>query len=151
MTISSPHVRPIEPADEARWRALWAGYLAFYRQQLPDAITDATWRRILDPASGMFCRLVETTAEVQGFTISVLHPGTWVTEPICYLEDLFVAPSARGQGLGQLLLDDLLALARQQRWARVYWHTDAGNTGARRLYDRYTPADDFVRYRLFLD
>ena len=27
-----------------------------------------------------------------GFTLSVLHAGTWTTQPICYLEDLFVDP-----------------------------------------------------------
>ena len=31
-------------------------------------------------------------------------------------------------------------------WARVYWMTKADNLPARRLYDRFTRADDFVRY-----
>jgi len=33
-------------------------------------------------------------------------------------------------------------------WSRLYWHTRAGNLAARRLYDAFVQADDFVRYRL---
>jgi GNAT superfamily N-acetyltransferase len=114
-------------------------------------VTAQTWARILDPASGVFGRLAENNGAVVGFTVSVLHPTTWTLEPACYLEDLFVAKGTRGLGVGRALIDDLLKLAREQRWARLYWHTSVGNETARRLYDRYTQADDFVRYRLFLD
>jgi GNAT superfamily N-acetyltransferase len=82
--------------------------------------------------------------------LSVIHPGSWTLQPICYLEDLFVDPQARGRGIGRALIDDLVALARARGWSRLYWHTKASNETARRLYDRYVAADDFVRYRLFL-
>ncbi len=40
-------------------------------------------------------------------------------------------------------------MAKSQGWSRLYWHAQAGNTAARSVYDRFTKADDFVRYRLF--
>ena len=48
------------------------------------------------------------------------------------------------------MIEDLIALARARGWSRLYWHTQAGNVPARRLYDSFVRADDFVRYRLFL-
>jgi hypothetical protein len=39
-------------------------------------------------------------------------------------------------------------MARQCGWSRLYWHTRAENAAARRLYDSFVEADDFVRYRL---
>ncbi len=33
-------------------------------------------------------------------------------------------------------------------WTSIFWHTRANNAQARKLYDRSTEADDFVRYRL---
>jgi ribosomal protein S18 acetylase RimI-like enzyme len=114
-------------------------------------VTDATWRRLNDPASGLFCRVACDGTTVLGFAICVLHPGTWVTQPICYLEDLYVDPAGRGRGLGRLLLDDLVRLGREKDWARIYWHTEASNAAARLLYDRYARADNFVRYRITLD
>ena len=143
-------VRDPTAADEAAWRRLWNGYLAFYAADVPAAVTARTWQRILDPSSQMFARLAEVDGAVAGFAVCVLHEGTWTTQPICYLEDLFVDADHRGAGIGRRLLDDLLALARGRGWSRLYWHTDAGNAAARRLYDTYAASDDFVRYRLFV-
>ena len=62
-----------------------------------------------------------------------------------------VDPQARGHGLGRALIDDLLILARDRGWSPIYWHTRRSNEAARRLYDNYVEADDFVRYRMILD
>jgi ribosomal protein S18 acetylase RimI-like enzyme len=148
---AAPAVRAIAASDEAVWRRLWAGYTAFYETVVPDAITDATWRRLLDPASPLLGRIAEIGGQAAGFSASVLHDGTWTAGPLCYLEDLFVDPRARGAGAGGALIQDLIDLGRARGWSRLYWHTRAGNAAARRLYDKFTPADDFVRYRLFLE
>ena len=143
-------LRAAEPADMAEWRRLWADYTAFYRTDLPEAITAGTWARAMDPASGLFIRVAAQGTRLAGFALSVLHPGSWTDRPVCYLEDLFVDPASRGGGVGRALIDDLLDCARQQGWSRLYWHTERGNTTARRLYDHYAAADDFVRYRIIL-
>ena len=145
MTIRDPIA-----ADEAGWRRLWAGYLAFYGEDLPEAVTAATWRRILDPTSTIFARLAERDGRLVGMTVNVLHEGTWSAAPICYLEDLFVAPEARGAGTGRALITDLIAPVKARGCSRLYWHTKSGNLQARKLYDRFVAADDFCRYRLVL-
>lgn len=141
-------IRDAVPSDEPLWRRLWNGYLAFYEAELPDAVTAHTWERLIHRKDGLFCRIAETSGEVCGFTHSVLHPGTWTTTPICYLEDLFVAPEQRGRGIGEALIRDLVTLANTKGWSRLYWHTRTSNATARSVYDRFAEADDFVRYRL---
>ena len=143
-------IRDPSQTDEAAWRRLWSGYNSFYEASVPEQVTDRTWQRILDPASPIFARLAEDDGDVIGFSICVLHEGTWATSPVCYLEDLFVDPDCRGRGAGRLLIRDVVDRARAQRWSRLYWHTRADNP-ARRLYDEFAKADDFVRYRLLFD
>jgi GNAT superfamily N-acetyltransferase len=143
-------IRDPTPHDEGTWRVLWAAYCAFYETSVAEAITAGTWARILTPGSPLFGRIAEWKGEVAGFTVSVLHQGSWTLDPICYLEDLFVAPRARGHGIGHALIADLLARAKERGWSRLYWHTRQGNAPARRLYDKFAVADDFVRYRLTL-
>jgi GNAT superfamily N-acetyltransferase len=106
---------------------------------------------MLAPGSGIVGRLAEENGSVVGFTVSVLHAGTWTKTPICYLEDLFVDPEIRGKGIGKALIEDLIAMARERGWSRLYWNTRASNATARRLYDRFVQADDFVRYLLVLE
>lgn len=139
-------VRDATAGDEARWRVLWAGYTAFYETDVPADVTAHTWARILDPASPISCRLAEREGSVAGFAVSVLHPGTWGHGPRCYLEDLFVDPKVRGGGVGRALIQDLITRGRAEGWIELYWQTKASNTVARRLYDSFTPADEFVRY-----
>lgn len=142
-------IRDPTPSDEAAWRDLWSQYNAFYAADIPEAVTSHTWRRMLDPAAAMFGRLAVAGSDVAGFSVSVLHESTWTIEPVCYLEDLFVAPSFRRRGCGRALLQDLIDRAKANGWSRLYWHTRADNPG-RRLYDEFVGADGFVRYRLLL-
>jgi GNAT superfamily N-acetyltransferase len=145
-------IRDAGAADEIGWRRLWDGYNAFYQTSVPAAVTDRTWARILDPAVPLFARLaVAEDGSVTGFAGCVLHWGTWLAEPICYLEDLYVDPAARGQGIAGALIQDLIDRGRSGAWGRLYWHTRADNATARRLYDRFTVADAFVRYQLAFD
>lgn len=144
-------IRDAEPGDETRWRQLWAGYNAYQEAVVPEAVTIATWRRILDPAVPMFARMAVREGDVVGFALCVIHEGSWVIRPICYLEDLFVDPAARRLGIARALIDDLIALGKSRGWSRLYWHADGGNANARALYDSYIAADKFVRYRLSLD
>jgi len=143
-------LRDPAPPDEPAWRALWSAYNDFYETKVTEPVAAATWRRMLDPQVPMLGRLAERAGVVCGFSICVLHEGTWTTDPICYLEDLFVAPKARGHGIGRALIADLLVRAKEHGWSRLYWHTRQGNAPARRLYDKFAVADDFVRYRLTL-
>lgn len=141
-------IRDAMEGDEADWRRLWAGYVAFYKVAVSADVTSATWARILDPATPLFMRVAVADGHVVGFAICLIHHATWVKEPVCYLEDLFLDEAARGKGIGRALLDDLVDKARFNGWARLYWHTDEGNETARKLYDRYTEADGHVRYRM---
>jgi GNAT superfamily N-acetyltransferase len=115
---------------------------------VPEDVTASTWRRILDPASPVGGFLAEAGVEIFGLANYVLHEFTWSDRPTCLLEDLFVSPAARGRGVGARLIEHLVERGRAEGWARVYWHTQEGNAVARRLYDRFCPADGFVRYTI---
>ncbi len=148
----SPEVelRDATHSDETAFRSLWSEYLAFYKVDLAPEVTAATWVRLMDPASPVKARLAVLDDTVQGFAIRLHHPSTWVATEDCYLEDLYVADAARGQGLGRALIDDLITLARAKGCARLYWHTNEGNTRARALYDQYVASDGHIRYRMTL-
>ncbi len=148
MTVT---VRHPTPADEGAWRQLWAGYIDFYRADVPEEVTAYTWSRALDPQSPVFALLAEQDGALVGMAMCVHHAGTWSLTGTCYLEDLFVDPAARGAGVGRALLDHLVALCRSRGWTDLYWHTRDTNAAARRLYDTYVAVDDHVRYRMELD
>ncbi|CAG0997818.1 D-amino-acid N-acetyltransferase [Burkholderiales bacterium] len=143
----SVRVRPIRASDERAWRELWRGYCEFYEVALAEDVTRHTFARIADPGSPVSGIVAESVrGDVVGIANYLLHENTWTTTPVCYLEDLFVAPAARGNGAGRALLDWLVSAARENGWSRLYWMTRHDNVTARRLYDHYAKADGFVRY-----
>ena len=144
----TPVIRAALPSDEATWRDLWRAYCEYYRTDLPDEVTDRTWKRILDPDSAVMCIVAEVDGQVYGFANCVAHENTWESQPVCYLEDLFVTPSARGHGVGRALIEWLRNSMRAEGWSRLYWVTREDNAQARKLYDQFTRADGFVRYVL---
>lgn len=140
---------PLEQ-DEIAWRKLWAEHADFHGVFFePEAIAQ-TWQRILDPSSVVTMRIALIDGRLAGYAIFFPHPSTWFLSHDCYLEDLYTAEHCRGKGVGRALLNDLISIARRNDWGHVYWHTRRHNKAARALYDKFTKADDAVRYRLKL-
>lgn len=139
--------RPAVPGDEARWRALWAGYLAFYETGLEPGLTDLVWARLLDENEPMFSIVAEIDGEVVGIVNYVLHRATWTASWYCYLEDLFTDAAARGQGVGRALIEAVYQAAQDAGASRVYWLTHDSNATARKLYDAVAENAGFIQYR----
>lgn len=146
--VEGLEIRALGAEDRPSWERLWDDYCDFYGQKLPPEVSDATWSRILDPASPIQGWGAFVEGRLVGLAHTVLHPHTWSTRTLCYLEDLFVSPSVRGRGVGHSLISFLWDRAAAEGWGRLYWHTEESNATARRLYDRFRPADGYVRYTL---
>jgi GNAT superfamily N-acetyltransferase len=145
--MSDVTIRKAVPADEARWRELWAGYIAFYRGAVSEAVTAQTWRRILDPKTKIHCLVATRASDVIGICNYVFHDSTWDTREICYLQDLFVDPAMRGGGAAKALILACEAEATKAGAFRLYWQTQEYNAPARSLYDTIVPRSSFIVYR----
>ena len=140
-------VRDLRPEDRAGWEPLWRGYLEFYGAVVADDVTDLTFRRLLDPAEDLFCIVAEQDGVLLGIVQCVLHRSTWTAAPYCYLQDLFVSPDARDNGVGRALIEAVYARADEHGAARVYWLTHETNATARVLYDAVAVRSGFIQYR----
>lgn len=144
-------VRPLQPTDRAAWQPLWDGYNAFYRRAgdtaLSPEITDMTWARFLDAKESMHALVAQSDGgELLGLVHYLFHHSTNRIEPVCYLQDLFTAPAARGRGIGRALIEAVYAAAREAGAKRVYWHTQDSNTTARLLYNSLATHTGSLRY-----
>ena len=137
-------------SDREQWDVLWQGYLTFYESSLPTDVTDLLWQRIHDSTHEIQCRVaVASDNSLVGLVHFFPHAHTWFANSVCYLNDLFVNPQIRGGGIGAGLIDAVVAEARQQGWAEVYWHTQQNNSVARGLYDKVTGGTDgFINYTI---
>jgi GNAT superfamily N-acetyltransferase len=149
--MAGPAIRSVAAGDKDTWFRLWQGYLEFYETVLDPAISESTWRRLLDsnePIHGLVA--CDSAGTAIGLVNYVLHANTWTDRPVCYLEDLFVTPDSRGAGAGRALIEAVIDRAKTQGWYRVYWQTKQNNATAQRLYDQIAQRTDWLRYDVML-
>ncbi|WP_106816824.1 GNAT family N-acetyltransferase [Microbacterium timonense] len=147
-----PQIRALTPDDHDRWLPLWRGYLEFYEAALGEEQTVLTWNRLVDPQFPVHGALAsDHRGHAVGLVHWLTHPATWSSGPYCYLEDLFVAPAARGSGAGRALIAHVTQWARAHDAAKVYWLTRHDNATARALYDRVAHSTGFVHYEIRTD
>jgi GNAT superfamily N-acetyltransferase len=141
-----PEIRPLRASDRTQWERLWHGYLRFYRQHLPPSVTEATFTRLIDEGSQPYGLVAEQEGVLLGFAHYLFHPTTWSRTDICYLEDLYVDPAARGGGIGRALIQAVYGAADRASAPSVYWLTQEFNAEGRALYDTLAHRTSFVRY-----
>lgn len=139
--------RPPQAADRARWGELFTGYLDFYKVPEAERDLDVVWDWLLDPAH-IVRGLVAARPDGELFGLAHFHemPYTLRASRICYLSDLFVEPAARGQRIGETLIEALLAVCREEGWTSCRWLTADDNYSGRSLYDRFSPKSPFIAY-----
>ena len=118
----------------------------FYETSLSEYQTELTWGRLIDPQFGIHALVAEFEGELVGFAHYSFTHSTWAKNQDVYLEDLFVKPSVRGQGLGKLLILGLDVIAKSEGSREVYWETHNNNQAARKLYDSVGQLSEFVKY-----
>ncbi len=141
------NIRLARESDFSGWLRLWLGYQAFYNTTIAENVTAKTWARFLDPAEPMHCALAEVDGQLVGMVHYIEHRSCWTEGDYFYLQDLFIDPKLRGQGIGSALIEHVYAQARAAHASRVWWLTHETNTAAMQLYDRIAEKSGFVQYR----
>lgn len=80
--------------------------------------------------------VAEENGVILGFALYYIRFSTWKGQRM-YLEDILVTESARGKGIGQLLMDRLVVEAREKKLSAIVWQVLEWNEPAIRFYKRY--------------
>ncbi|WP_341918364.1 GNAT family N-acetyltransferase [Hydrocarboniphaga effusa] len=122
-------------------------------EQLSDQVsaTEAALRASLfgeRPAAEVL--VARSGGEPAGFALFFPNYSTFLAKPGIYLEDLFVRPAFRGQGIGKALLASVAALAVARGCGRFEWSVLDWNDPAIGFYRRLgaRPLDDWTMFRI---
>ena len=92
--------------------------------------------QLFGPKPACECLVAELDGEPVGFALFFHNFSTFLCQKGLYLEDLFVRPSARGTGLGKLLLQRLAQIAVERDCGRFEWSVLDWNVDAQAFYQR---------------
>ncbi len=134
---SAPVIAVVTEADLPALLPLMRAYCDFYEVSPDDAALLEMSRALVADADREGVQLIARDEAGTAIAFATLF-WTWSTlsaSRIGVMNDLFVAPNARGRGLGQALIDACLAQCAAHGASSLGWQTALDNERAQRLYD----------------
>lgn len=111
--------------------------LAVFEKE-PDAVI-VTEKDLIEHGFGknplFTCFVAESEQEIVAIALIYFRFSTWKGKTV-HLEDLIVKQELRGQGLGTLLLDEVIKYGYSQGVQRICWEVLDWNTSAINFYEK---------------
>ena len=148
----SPGLQLTGPREDlkAGWRTLYNGYATFYKRIMTDDIAEAVWSWVTDPEHELDAVIAVQNDTAVGLAHFRRMPSPLRGADVGFLDDMFISPQARGQGIAEALFDHLRDTARARGWEIIRWITADDNYRARGVYDRIANKTSWNTYELKL-
>ncbi|WP_270935589.1 GNAT family N-acetyltransferase [Falsiroseomonas oryzae] len=145
--MSDLRIVPLHARHREDWERLYAGYAEFYRVTQTEEMRATVWGWIMDPGHEVKALVAEDAA---GRAIGLAHYRPFA-RPLSasiggFLDDLFVAPEARGRRVADTLIEAVAAEGRRRGWSVIRWITADDNYRGRGVYDRLATRTMWITY-----
>ncbi len=154
MAATDATIKLVAPEDCGDLLPLVRAYCDFYEANPTDASLLELFEALMeDPdRDGVQLLARSPSGEPVGFASLFWTWSTTRAGRIGVMEDLFVAPQARGTGVAEALIAECAAQCRRRGAGQLSWQTAPGNQRAQRVYDRVgATREQWIDYSLPVD
>ncbi len=144
-------IRALRTSDHDQWRVLFQDYARFYETHFSDQVLDGVWAWLCSeehPERGFVAVDGDTVVGIAHLQRQV---DTFRAGAGWFLDDLYVLPARRGEGIGEMLIEHLRGFARDNGGGEIRWITASDNSVAQGLYDKIARRTSWVMYELDSD
>lgn len=150
-----PEELRIEPIAEAQYETLLpmiAAYQGFYEAgDIREERNRSFFRRFIAPSDEGMLIGAWRGEQLVGYACLYWHFSSTRAIETVLMNDLYVDPAVRGEGVGRALIEACADVARQRGAAHLEWATRPDNTTAQRLYDSTgASSSTWIEYELTL-
>jgi ribosomal protein S18 acetylase RimI-like enzyme len=140
-------IRPVQSNEFFPWHAVYTGYGEFYETPLHDEKAVLVWSWIIDDSNELECLVaVDENGEVVGLAHFREFARPLAGSRGLYLDDLYVMPEKRKQGIASALIEGVADVGRARGASIVRWITAKDNETARSLYKNVAEKTQWVTY-----
>lgn len=131
------NIRPAVTSDVATI-LLFIRELAEFEKLLHEVQADevSLMQSLFEENSGVEVIIAEKEGKPAGYALFFKSYSTFLAKSGIYLEDLYVRPQFRSQGIGEALLKYLANLCLERNYGRLEWSVLDWNEGAIKFYRR---------------
>lgn len=145
-------IRPAQKGDEHAIMELIHG-LALY-EKAPEQVVNTAEDLGVHLFDEKICEalVAEKDNQIVGFALYYTNYSTWKGKCL-YLEDFYVVPELRGEGIGSMLFDKVVEVARNRGVKRMDWQVLEWNEPALNFYKKNQAVLDpeWINGRIFFD
>ena len=136
-------------ADQEQWKNMYYGYADFYNMPMQQEILDTVWSWIFNDKNKFYALIARgTDGEALGFMHYREMPSPIRGTFVGFLDDLYVKPEHRGNGVAEALFELLNELAKNKGWPFVRWMTAEDNYRGRGVYDKRAEKTHWLTYQM---
>ena len=141
-------IRPIKIEDKKDWEKLYRSYADFYKVEMNDKILNTVWEWIHDKNHDVCGLVYEQDNKIIGLAHYRKMPSPLRGKYIGFLDDLFVEPKHRRNGVGEKIIKELNTISMRNNWNLVRWITRDDNITAKSLYEKLSKKTNWEVYEL---
>ena len=141
-------IREIRLDDKKDWELLYRRYADFYKVKMNDKILNTVWQWIHDKNHDVSGLVYEQDNKIIGIAHYRRMPSPLRGKYIGFLDDLFVDPKHRRNGIGEKIIKELKTISKRNNWSLVRWITRDDNITAKSLYKKLSNKTNWEVYEL---
>ena len=141
-------IREIRLDDKDEWEILYRGYADFYKVEMNDKILKTVWGWIHNKDHDVSGLVYVQDNKVIGIAHYRKMPSPLRGKYIGFLDDLFVDPKHRRNGVGEKMIKELKAISIKNTWTLLRWITRDDNSTAKSLYEKLSKKTNWEVYEL---
>jgi ribosomal protein S18 acetylase RimI-like enzyme len=135
--------------DRVEWEVLYYGYAEFYKVPMNQEILDTVWSWIFDKNNAFYALVAkDDTGRYLGLMHYRAMPSPLRGKLVGFLDDLFIKPEFRGNGIVDALYEALNRSAVDKGWPFMRWITAENNYRGRGVYDKLSDKTQWVTYQM---
>ena len=135
--------------DRTGWESLYHEYAKFYQVPMDQEILNTVWSWIFDEDNKFYALIAKDDS---GKFLGLMHyramPSPLRGKLVGFLDDLYIRPEARGNGVVDALYKALNDSASSKGWPFVRWITAENNYRGRSVYDKLSDKTQWVTYQM---
>jgi ribosomal protein S18 acetylase RimI-like enzyme len=129
----SINIRPIEESDFSQLIVLFKEFALF--EKVPEQMTNTLEKMQSEKPFIQGFVAENGQQQIVGYATCFFAYYTWIGKSL-YMDDLYVQPEYRSQGIGTLLIGGIIDLAKQETCRKVRWQVSSWNKPAIGFYKR---------------
>jgi GNAT superfamily N-acetyltransferase len=128
MTVT---IRKIEQRDFPVLISLFKEFALF--EKLPEKMTNSVEQMLSEKEYLTGFVAVNDVDEILGYSTYFFSYYTWIGKSL-YMDDLYVRPEYRGSGVGTMLINQVIAFAKDENCRKLHWQVSEWNQPAIDFY-----------------